>query len=258
MTSFFFISYNFIMRARMSRKRKFNLKISYVLGIILFLILFFTYSFFRKFNEKVTPNLINVAEVSINKLNESILMQYRVSNIYKEINLDEVILLRKNTKDEILSVDFKLENAYDALTLITQYLRNNLEDMEVRNRILKYYNEELSSELDSIILSIPIGIASNGIFLANLGPRIPVKVSYMGYLATSVRIKLEDYGINNALVSLYIDCSITNEIIVPNVQKEINHSYSILLASKIIQGTVPDYYGGSYETKSNILNIPIE
>lgn len=246
------------MRAKMSRKRKFDLKISYVLGIILFLIFFFAYSFFQKFNEKVTPNLINVAEVSINKLNESILMQYRVSNVYKEINFDDVILLTKNTKDEILSVDFKLENVYEALTLITQYLKKNLEDIDTRNRILQYYNEDLSSSLDSIILSIPIGVASKGIFLANLGPRIPVRVNYMGYLATSVRIKLEDYGINNALVSLYIDCSITNEIIVPNIQKEINHSYSILLASKIIQGIVPDYYGGSYETKSNILNVPLE
>ena len=103
-----------------------------------------------------------------------------------------------------------------------------------------------------------MGVASDGVFLANLGPKIPVKINYMGYLATSVRIKLEDYGINSVLVSLYIDCSITNEFIVPTIQKEINHSYSILLASKIIQGTVPEYYGGSWETKSNILNVPID
>ena len=242
----------------MNRKRTITIKFSQGLGIIFVFIFCLTFYFIHQFNQYITPNLLNVAGVSINKLNESILMQYKVSDIYKNVPLDDIILLTKNTKDEILAVDFQLENAYDALSVITNYLKNSLESIKMRNQILQYYNEDLSSGLDSIILTIPIGVASNGVFLSNLGPRIPVKVSYMGYLATSVRIKLENYGINTVLISLYIDCSITNEIIVPNVDKEINHSYSILLASKIIQGKVPDYYGGTWETKSNILNIPME
>ena len=246
------------MRAKLNRKRNTNFKISYVLGLIFIIIILLTIFLVNRFNKKVTPHLLQVAESSINKLNESILMQYRVSDVYKEIPIDEAIIITKNDNDEIISVDFKLDNAYKALGVITEYLRNNLNSINTRNQILKYYNEDLSSGLDSIVLSIPIGVASNGLFLANLGPRIPVKVSYMGYLATSVRITLEDYGINNVLISLYIDSSITNEIIVPSIAKEINHSYSILLASKIIQGSVPEYYGGKMETKSNILNLPIE
>ncbi len=246
------------MRAKLNRKRNTNFKISYVLGLIFIIIILLTIFLVNRFNKKVTPHLLQVAESSINKLNESILMQYRVSDVYKEIPIDEAIIITKNDNDEIISVDFKLDNAYKALGVITEYLRNNLNSINTRNQILKYYNEDLSSGLDSIVLSIPIGVASNGLFLANLGPRIPVKVSYMGYLATSVRITLEDYGINNVLISLYIDSSITNEIIVPSIAKEINHSYSILLASKIIQGSVPEYYGGKMETKSNILNLPIK
>lgn len=242
----------------MRKKSKFYIKSSYVLGFIFFLILFFAFLFFRNFNTKVTPHLLSVAETSINKLNESLLMQYRVSEVYEKVDLDDVIVITKNSKDEIIAVDFKLENAYDALSLITNYLQSNLEDEIVRKNILKYYNENISSNLDSIILSIPIGVASDGIYLANLGPKIPVKISYVGYLGTNIRIKLEDYGINNVLISLYVDCSITNEFIVPNAKKEITHSYNILIASKIIQGIVPDYYGGVLETKSNILNVPIE
>ena len=246
------------MKARMNYKKKFKIKISYILGSILGLILFLTFFLLIKFNQKITPNLLHVAEASIDKLNESILMQYKVSDVYKKIDLDQVIFLTKNNADEIISVDFKLENAYEALSLITNYLKDNLKSTEVRNNILEYYKEDLHSLPDSIILSIPMGVASKNIFFANLGPRIPVKISYMGYLATSVRIKLENYGINNVLISLFIDCSITNEFIVPSVKNEVNHSYSILLASKIIQGIVPNYYGGQIETKSNILNVPLK
>lgn len=242
----------------MSKKNRFHIKISYVLGFIFFLILFFALFLFQSFNNKVTPHLLSVAETSINKLNESILMQYRVSDVYKKVDLEDVIIISKNSKDEIIAVDFNLENAYDALSLITNYLQSNLADEMVRENTLKYYNEDISSNLDSIILTIPMGVASDGIYLANLGPRIPVKISYIGYLGTNIRIKLEDYGINNVLISLYVDCSIINEFIVPNAKKEITHNYNILIASKIIQGIVPDYYGGTLETKSNILNVPIE
>ena len=132
-----------------------------------------------------------------------------------------------------------------------------MNDLKVREDILKNYDKYLSSKLNSIILKIPIGILSDGIYNTNLGPKIPVKIEFMGYVASSVRIKLENYGINNVLISIYIDCYVTNEFIIPFTSKEINHEYNILVASKIIQGVVPEYYGGAMEAKSNILNIPI-
>lgn len=226
-------------------------------GLLLFIIFVLGVFLCFRFNKKITPNLLSVAEASINKLNETILTNYRVKDIYKEVDLTEAISIVKNSKEEIITVDFNLERVYEALAVITGYLQRSLEDEGIRNTILKYYNEDLSSSLDSIVLSLPIGVASKGIYFANLGPRIPVKVSYMGYVSSSVRTKIEDYGINNALVSIYIDLFITNEFILPLKQEEIHHDYSILIASKIVQGIVPEYYGGAIEAKSNILNVPI-
>ncbi len=213
--------------------------------------------FFLQFNKKITPKLLKVAEVSINKLNETILTNYRVKDLYPQVDLEQAIVLTKNSKEEIISVDFNLENVYKALSILTEYLQKSVEDLNVRKDILRYYSEDLSSNLGDIILSVPIGVASDKIYLANLGPRIPVKIRYMGYVASNVRIKLEDYGINNVLISIYIDCFITNSFIAPALETSINHEYNILVASKIIQGTVPEYYGGVMEAKSNILNVPI-
>ena len=41
-----------------------------------------------KFNKKITPRLLNVAAASINKLNETILTNYRVKDIYKQVDLE--------------------------------------------------------------------------------------------------------------------------------------------------------------------------
>ena len=227
-------------------------------GIVFIIILFFSIVLLLKFNKKVTHNLISIAESSINKLNESILTNYRVKDIYPQVDLEDAIKIIKNNKGEIISVDFALEKVYRALSIITEYLQKSVEDRTTRETILSYYNDKLSTDLGSIVLSIPMGVLSESIYLANLGPKIPVKINYMGYVASSVRIKVEDYGINNALVSIYIDCFITNEFILPVVQKKVNHEYNILIASKIIQGIVPTYYGGVMEAKSNILNVPLQ
>lgn len=245
------------MKIKSNWKNKFHFRLSRVFLFFLALIFILGILFFMKFNKDVTPKLLNVAEVSINKLNETILTNYKVKDIYPQVDLENAIVLTKNKKEEIISVDFNLEEVYKSLSIITEYLQQSVEDVRVRNEVLKYYNEDLSSTLDSIILSIPMGGFSDKIYLANLGPRIPVKISYMGYVASSVRIKLEDYGINNVLISIYIDCFITNSFITPSIEKEIKHEYNILVASKIIQGIVPTYYGGVMEAKSNILNVPL-
>lgn len=247
------------MRAKLVCKKRTILKRQYfILGIIL-IILFLFFSILNYFNNKVTPKLLSIASTGINRFNETILTNYTVKNLYNEIaTLDNVIKITQNSKEEIISVDFNLESVYKALSIITNYLKENVENEKTRKKALENYNEWLSSLVDGIVLSLPIGIVNDSVFTANLGPKVPVKISYVGYVGSSIRIKLEDYGINNVLVSVYIDCSITNEIIIPTLKDKINHQYSILVASKIIQGTVPKYYGGSIETKSNVLNIPIE
>lgn len=236
--------------------KKIHFKTSQILFIIISIIVALTIFFLIQFNKMVTPKLLGVASTSINKLNETILTDFKVKDLYPEIDLANAIIITKNKNEEIISVDFNLENVYKALSKITVYLQDNIENNELKKDVLKYYNEDLSLNMDTIILSLPIGVASNFIYFSNLGPRIPVKINYMGYIASNVRIKLENYGINNALISIYIDCTITNEFILPVIEEEIKHSYSILIVSKIIEGKVPTYYGEVIERNSNIENIP--
>ena len=78
--------------------------------ILFFILIIFILGVFMlvKFNKKVTPKLLEVAEASINKLNETILTNYRVKDIYPQVDLESAIVLTKNSKEEIISVDFNL------------------------------------------------------------------------------------------------------------------------------------------------------
>ena len=142
------------MKTKKHLLHKFSIKTYQILFLILLTIAFFCIYFFIKFNQKVTPKLLNVAEASINKLNETILTNFKVKDIYPKIDLENAILLTKNTKDEIISVDFDMETVYKGLSLITEYLQKSVEDENIRKNVLNFYNEDISSKLDKIILTI--------------------------------------------------------------------------------------------------------
>ena len=85
-----------------------------------------------------------------------------------------------------------------------------------------------------------------------------LKVNYIGELLTNIKTKITNYGLNNALVELYITIEITEELTSPVTYKKNKFNYDMLIASKIINGRVPYLYGECLESKSNILSIPLE
>ena len=246
------------MKTRLICKEQKKIKPNTLISGLIIVIIGLTFLLFNQFNRNITPKLLDIAIININRFNETVLTNYTVRSLYQEIStLKNVIEITQNKNDEIISVDFNLESVYKALSVITTYLQDSINSTSLRKEILEYYDEWMSSDIKSIVLKLPMGAVSPNIYSTNLGPRIPVKINYVDYIASSLRIQMEDYGINNVLVSIFIDCSITNELIIPSSRREVKNDYHILVASKIIQGKVPEYYGGMMETKSSILKIPI-
>ena len=87
---------------------------------------------------------------------------------------------------------------------------------------------------------------------SNLGPKIPVKIKFIGSILTGVKTKVTDYGINNSLIEVYTTISIQTLVITPVSKDRKTRNYEILVSSKIIEGKVPEIYGGVMEKSSNI------
>ena len=99
----------------------------------------------------------------------------------------------------------------------------------------------------------PIGLATNNVYLSHLGPKVPVKISFLSSLVTGIKTDVTNYGINNVMLSIYLDVDVTNNIIVPMLDKDISGHYEVLLASKVVMGNVPTYIGNMLESKSPIV-----
>lgn len=238
------------------RMRK-NYKISRILLLILFLVFFFAFSLVKVYSDKVSPKVIEIANMRIKRFTESFLSNNIGYDILNDEVIDNILVINKNSDGEILYVDYNLDQAYKTLEVITTELNSLLVDLE--NGVIKNNTDNSIVGSDyGLILSLPMFISSDSVILANLGPKIYFKVHFVGSLLTNIKSQITDYGMNNALVELYATIKITEELVAPVTSSSQVIEYDVLIASKVINGRVPEFYGGMIVEESSLLSIPIE
>lgn len=107
---------------------------------------------------------------------------------------------------------------------------------------------------DPTVVEIPIGAAFGSTLLANLGPRIPVNLELAGSVQTDVVREVDEFGINGALITIYIIVEVEVQIIIPLTSEIKPVSSKIYIDSGVIMGAVPDYYGGGGDGPS--ISVP--
>lgn len=174
-------------------------------------------------------------------------------------------LSSKITKDLIKTSDnsfeFNTVKVNEALTAITNNVlfnlkcieEGNIESLNVSDEIFDSYNKKNLEK--GIIYRIPTGVIFSNSLLNNIGPKIPVKLNFLGNIDSNISTKTNNYGINNVLVEVYVNLSVTMEIVLPLISKKTKVKTSIPVIMKMIEGNIPDYYAGD---KTSALSIPIE
>ena len=79
----------------------------------------------------------------------------------------------------------------------------------------------------------------------NVGPVIPIKLSFMGYVTSDIDIQVKEYGVNNVIVEVYSVVNVSNLITMPISSKTNQTSIRNILSFEIIPGEVPQYYSGA-------------
>ena len=93
----------------------------------------------------------------------------------------------------------------------------------------------------------------NNPILANLGPKVPIKVNLAGDVISYISAEVDDYGINNSLIKVFINLKVNETIIIPFYDKNIVMEAKVPVAIKLISGKIPEYYIGSKESKQIII-----
>lgn len=220
--------------------------------IVVLLVVFLVGYFFVWFSSNATPKLIHVVELSLSEYIDRVASDFKMYSLPKNSS-DEFLIVSENSEGKITSVDYDMEHIYELAGDFTEFIQSSLKESI---SVLSYQNFDIKVERgNGIVLAMPLGVVSDSIFLTNLGPRIPVYVHFIDSVLTQVKTKGTDYGINNVLLEVYLNVKISYEIISPVIAEKKMLEYQLLLDSKVIQGSVPNWYSSPYESKTTFFEV---
>ena len=253
-------------RMKLKKRIKFKKNNNIANLIILILIaLFISIVFvFRFVDKKVSPLLLNYAEIETKKLSSIIVSKAINKEIAEELNVEDLFIITKSDKGEIRTIDFNpvlvnnlLLKATTAVQVNLKYLEDgHIDRLNLGDDVL--INYDLDNLRAGIFYKVPTGIIFNNSLLANLGPQIPVRFSLIGNIVANIVTNVTNYGINNALIDVKMNLKLTQRVILPISTRDIDVEVSVPIALKIVQGVVPNYHFNGLSSNSGIFKLPVE
>lgn len=251
------------MKKRIHLKRKFSFfekKINFVIFIVIMLIIMIVLTL-NFISLKVNPVLLDYAQMEARKIASIIINDAVNQKITNDIDIEELFIITRDTNNEVKTIDFNPIVVNQILTETTILVQSNLRYLEqgkvdmlnlMNNALIDYNQDKLKQ---GIIYEIPSGVIFGNSFLANIGPKIPVKFSLVGDIVGYINTNVTDYGINNALIEVNIVLELSEQVILPFVSEKITIDTTIPVALKLIQGSVPNYYLNGLNSPSFALPI---
>ncbi len=246
------------------RKVKKNKIINKIIIIIIFIVIAIIY-IFQIFNERALPILESYSEIETKKIVTLIISSTITKEIANNTTMDELFITQKDDNGNIRSIDFNSKVVNDILVIATRKVEENLRYLEngdmgkldlPESSLSNYSKENLNR---GIIYELPSGVIFNNFLLANILPKIPVRISPIGNIICRLETDIKDYGINNALITVNITMSTDVKILLPVTSSITTITLSTPIIMKIIEGNVPSYYMGGYlKTPSLITNVQNE
>lgn len=243
-----------------NRKRK-NKKKKNFLFFTLLIMAVAVFLMINFIGKTIGSKLMEYAKVEVGRIARYVVNYSVSSNNIKEMAAKDLFVVNKNRNDEIQTVDFDPVMINEILNSITENVINNFKAIESGNlEVINLSNGFLiNTDVDKlkqgIITEIPIGIITDNALLSNLGPKLPVKLSIAGEIESYVDTKIDYYGINNALITVYVNIDVSQQIYMPIAVDRIIISQKIPIAIKMMQGVVPNCYFGGLTTSSVIKDI---
>lgn len=240
------------------KKSKHISKKTKILAVFILIIILLFY-IFEIINQVMAPILLEQADLEINKFS-TIIVNKAISQVLEDkINPNEIFNNTISEDGYIQAIDFNPIVVNQILSIATDVVQTNIKLLENGELLIDELSIKDSSKLKKgIIAEVPLGSITKNALFSNLGPKIPIRLNYIGDVASNISTKITQYGINNALVEVGIKLELTAQVILPFMTEKKKMQYDIPVAIKIIQGIVPNYYGNGLVKDSSIYTLPIE
>lgn len=173
------------------------------------------------------------------------LFAYNALNILYDYAYNKSMNLANNLINDSLN---NIINKNDYKLLISENEIINFDNSKINN-ILIEFSDILYKKIDTInsenrIFFVPFGTIFNINTLGGIGPKIPFKIEMLGNSNNEIKTNIKEYGINNSLIEVELNVKVDVQVVIPFKTNRFEINKKIILDSKIIEGKIPQYYGG--------------
>ncbi len=231
---------------------------------ILLLLANIVFSFFmlELIGRKLNPILARYVNIEANRFANNI-VNSTVNEIIIENYEKDLFVITKDSSGEIEMLDYNTQKVNELLLKITNNIQSKLtkleegkvEDLAISNN---FKLKNIKSIKDGVLCEVPIGALRGNSLFSNVGPNIPIKLSFIGQVQSNLETTITSYGINNIVIETNVVVEVEEQITMPTTSKKSIIKITAPLTIKIIKGVVPNYYASGIQTKSDLISVPIE
>lgn len=226
-------------------------KTVFLLSFIIFII--FTFQGLWLLNKGIEPNILSWAKTKSEQIALVAVNDAVSKKIASQLDIKKLIVLHHQEGTDKVSYSFDPKEYNNILSQATRRIQRHLDLLQEGN-MYELENLNLPDDIEivrdenevrkeqGVIYWVPLGVATRNALLSNLGPQVPVRVQFIGNVATEIRTEVKTLGINSYYLELYIDIGMTLNVIIPSQSEDIVVNNAIKIGDLFIEGEVPQFY----------------
>jgi sporulation protein YunB len=232
------------------RLRKGPLPFRYVILISFTLFVFITLQGLWLVDRGIEPTLMHVAQRKTEEIASLAINEAIINKLFDSIDMKDILISKEDKDGNIVyaGVNQQIVNkVQNQSAIVVQEFLKEIEEGRIPKSI---ESDEIGltknhSNEPGVIMSIPLGQATENSLLANLGPKIPIKFTIVGDVNTDIEEKIETVGINNTWISINIIVTVKAKVVIPFATETATVTRPIQIMGQFIPGEVPIYYNQS-------------
>lgn len=210
--------------------------------ILLLIIICISIISIKVINDKITPLVMNYSTAQMKRIISIIINRSINSDILDKNEMDNLFIISKDNNTEILTISLDSIIVNRITDKISDACEDNLRLVEEG----KYQDLKNKFNIGEEYFYVPSGIIFKNTLLSGIGPKIPINLKIVGNVTSGIKTDVKEYGINNSLITISSEITVEMMVSLPFSSDYINITNYVPIAIKLIQGKVPQVYGGSF------------
>lgn len=208
--------------------------------------------------KRLSPILARYVNVEARRFASNIIGS-TVNDIVAE-GISEDLFKLNSSENKVEILDYNTKQVNLLLSKINKSIHQkltNLEDGYIENMPISESFKLEKITKNGIVCRVPMGSLRKNSLFVNVGPSIPIKMSFVGQVESSLKTTIKEYGINYLAIEISVHVTVEEQVLMPTMSRKETLNIEAPLTVKIIQGKIPNYYFSSIEKSSNLNAYPV-